>query len=343
MNRLRIAIGVLVSVLLIALSGWLGYVSVSRSSSPISGFPSLQEATATPQVKTATVSRGNVRQILTVPGDVTAVETENLDFPGGGQIVEIDIQAGDQVTQGQTLAKVDAEPLKLALAQAQVDYQVKFNALNTLKISNPVTATDLMQAQVDLQTAQDSLKEAEDNLAGAIMIAPVSGRILSVSNKVGDTATAKATVIEMADLNKLEVETTVGQEDVGNVHAGQAVSVTFDAKPGQTFAGQVSRVVPTRSSSSGAVDYAAYVTLDQVPAGLLPDMTADADITTAERKDVLMLPRRSIRASQDATITVSVLERGRTASRSVKLGLVGDTYVEIVSGLQEGDQVVTAQ
>jgi hypothetical protein len=85
------------------------------------------------------------------------------------------------------------------------------------------------------------------------------------------------------------------------------------------------------------------VTLDQPPPGLLPGMTADADIIVVERKDVLTLPRRSIRARADATIPLPVLQAGQTITRSVKIGLVGDLNVEVLSGLQEGDQVVSTQ
>jgi RND family efflux transporter MFP subunit len=294
-------------------------------------------------VKTATVTRGDVRQVLTVPGQVSPAQTQDMGFSAGGRLTEIDVLAGDQVTEGQTLAKIDSEPLKIALAQAQVDYQVKLNELNTLKSSSPVTATDLMQAQVAAQTSQDALKQAEADLTGATMLAPFAGRVLTVSGKLGDTVAANAAVFELADLNRLQVQTTVGQEDVVNVKAGQVVSLTFDAISGKSFSGKVSRIDPTRSSTSGAVTYSVFVSLDAVPPGLLPDMTGDADIVIGERNDVLMLPRRSVRATQNATISVPVLQRGRTLTRSVTFGLVGDTNVEIVSGLQEGDQVVTSQ
>jgi multidrug efflux pump subunit AcrA (membrane-fusion protein) len=147
----------------------------------------------------------------------------------------------------------------------------------------------------------------------------------------------------MADLSKLEVQTSIGQQDVVAVQAGQPASITFDARPGETFTGKVSRVVPKKASTSGAVTYTVFVSVDKAPAGLLPGMTADADIIVAERKNVLTLPRRSIRATANATINLSVVQNGRTVSRSVKIGLIGDLNVEILSGLQEGEQVVTTQ
>jgi multidrug efflux pump subunit AcrA (membrane-fusion protein) len=167
--------------------------------------------------------------------------------------------------------------------------------------------------------------------------------VLSVNAKSGDNVSSNAAIIELADLTQLEIQTTVGQVDVILVQPGQSASLTLDARPGETFSGKVNRVVPKRASTSGAVTYNVFVTLDQPPPGLLPGMTADADIIVVERKDVLTLPRRSIRARADTTIPLPVLQAGQTITRSVKIGLVGDLNVEVLSGLQEGDQVVSTQ
>ncbi|OGO43284.1 MAG: hypothetical protein A2Z04_00150 [Chloroflexi bacterium RBG_16_57_9] len=105
----------------------------------------------------------------------------------------------------------------------------------------------------------------------------------------------------------------------------------------------MSRLVPKRASTQGAVTYNVFVALDQAPPDLLPGMTADADIIVEERKDVMTLPRRALRARPNTTVSLSVLQGTERITRSVKIGLVGDLNVEILSGLQEGDQVVLEQ
>jgi len=343
MKRFLIPIGIITAIALIVLFGVLGYFSVNSSFAIPVSLPSIQQTTPTPQVRTTGVTRGDVRQVLTVPGEVVPANTQQLSFSATGRLIELNVSVGDEVTQGKVLAILDQAPLKLALAQAQVTYQIKLDALNKLKASTPSNSTDVRQAEIDLQTAESALKQAQADLTGAVMIAPLSGRILSVSNPISNTASANSTVIEMADLSQLEIQTSIGQQDVTAVQAGQSATITFDARPGETFTGKVSRVVPKKASTSGAVTYTVFVSVDKAPAGLLPGMTADADIIVAERKNVLTLPRRSIRATANATINLSVVQNGRTVSRSVKIGLVGDLNVEILSGLQEGDQVVTTQ
>jgi RND family efflux transporter MFP subunit len=336
-KRYILPLGIFASIVLIVLSGWLGYLSANVNVS----LPSAARATPSVQVKTVPVTRGEVRQLLTVPGQVTPANTLSLSFSAGGRLLEVDVRAGDQITAGKTLAILDPAPLKLALAQAQADWQVKQDALTALKQNAYPNSGDLQQAEANTLASNYALKNAQADLAGSTMLAPSSGRILTVSANGGDQVSANAAVVTMADLTELEIQTTVGQADVVLVEPGQAAAITLDAKPGETFSGTVNRVVPQRASTSGAVTYSVFVTMDKPPAGLLPGMTADADIIVQDRTNVLTLPRRSIRAKANATVPLPVLQAGETITRNVKIGLVGDLNVEILSGLQEGDRVVT--
>ncbi|MEI4896929.1 efflux RND transporter periplasmic adaptor subunit, partial [Klebsiella pneumoniae] len=74
------------------------------------------------------------------------------------------------------------------------------------------------------------------------MLAPFSGRILSISSTITNTVSANSTIIEMADLSQIQVQTTIGQQDVVSVKAGQSAAITFDARPGETFTGKLDRV-----------------------------------------------------------------------------------------------------
>ena len=182
-------------------------------------------------------------------------------------------------------------------------------------------------------------EKAQADLAAATLVAPFGGTVLDVKARPGDRVNADAPIIELADLTRLEVRVTVGQEDITAVHSGQEVRLIFDVLPEETFQGRVDRVIP-RKTAGQVVTYEVFIALDETPSGLLPGMTADAEIAIAERKDVLVLPRRAIRARPYTTVSVPVLEASRVVTRSVEIGLVGDLNAEILSGLQEGDRVV---
>ena len=251
------------------------------------------------------------------------------------------LTAKENLETARTQAAISLNQANQSVASAQETLRKAQANLADLKAG--ATTVDLKAAEANLQSAQLALKEAELDLAGAVLLTPFDGKVLSVSAQTGDIVSENSSFITLADLTQLEVEATIGQADVAQIQPGQSATITFDALPGETFAGKVNYVVPTKASGSGAVNYTLYVAIDQPPKGLLPGMTADADIIVAEHKDVLILPRRSIRARANATISVSVVQDGRTVTRSVKIGLVGDLYAEILSGLEEGDQVVSAQ
>jgi hypothetical protein len=101
----------------------------------------------------------------------------------------------------------------------------------------------------------------------------------------------------------------------------------------------VTRVIPRRAEGSQVVTYEVFVALDETPPGLLPDMSADVEIVVARRQGVLVLPRRVVRV-RHGVAQVTVLEGSVEVSRTIEIGLEGDLYVEILSGLEEGDLVV---
>jgi hypothetical protein len=121
---------------------------------------------------------------------------------------------------------------------------------------------------------------------------------------------------------------------------GQAVEVFFDARPEVTATGKVERIIPKRIEGDRPL-YNIYISLDDVPDGLADGMTSDTAITIAKREGVLCLPRAAVRASSGDTTIVKVWNGVGEESKEITLGLRGDTYVEIVSGLSEGEQVVT--
>ena len=161
MKRLVIPLVIFASVALIILSGWLGYASVTG---PIDVNLPLTAASPTPNtsVRIVTVARGDVRQVLTVPGEVTPARQQQLGFSASGRLVDLTVRAGDLLNQGQTLARLDQEPLKLALAQAQADLDVKQATLDKLR-AGP-TASDLASANAAVKDAQTALQNSQFNL-----------------------------------------------------------------------------------------------------------------------------------------------------------------------------------
>jgi HlyD family secretion protein len=156
----------------------------------------------------------------------------------------------------------------------------------------------------------------------------------------GETVSPGTEVILLADPAAVEVRTTVIEEDLPLVQIGQPVDVFFDARPDAAVQGRVARIVPQRISGEDRPLYHVYVALVRVPEGIVAGMTADASIAIAQRSDVLRLPRALVRARSDGRAQVKVWTNGLAEDRTIRVGLRGDVYVEVLEGLREGERVV---
>ena len=188
------------------------------------------------------------------------------------------------------------------------------------------------QAIIDLQKAQQTLEDTKVN-------APISGTILTLNAQVGAMASEGSKLLQITDPHALEVLVSVIEEDYPLLKIGQTVDLFFDAAPDVTATGQVDRIVPKRVSNDRPL-YPVYISIDDFPEVVVEGMTADADIILAQSSDVLRLPRALVKANSDWTAMVSVWMGDHEEERSVTVGLRGDLFIEILSGLDEGEEVV---
>jgi HlyD family secretion protein len=224
-----------------------------------------------------------------------------------------------------------------AVTQAQQSYQEAVDALNRLlEGADPL---DVEAAQLDVEAAQLVLDEACDNLVSASLMAPSDGVILDVSIIPGQRVSEGVAVIRMADPGALELYATIIEEDYVMIAVGQPVDVFFDAMPEQAIRGHIARIVPEKIEDERPL-YAIHVELEEVPASLAEGMTADAEIIIDEQEDVLRLPRSLVKARSDGTADVVLWRNGQQVERSIRVGLRGDVYIEILESLQEGDLVI---
>ncbi|CAG0932374.1 Macrolide export protein MacA [Thermoflexales bacterium] len=202
------------------------------------------------------------------------------------------------------------------------------------------TATSLITARANLEAARLALELARHQLDQATIMAPFAGVVVDVKQQVGDMVNANTAIVTLLDPQALEVEAAVAERDLGLVQTGQTAQLLFDAQPELTASGRVGRIVPARLSGSQAL-YPVYLNFDALPDGLAADMSVDISIAIAAQPNVLRLPRAVVRAKPDHTAQVNVWVNDHSEPRSITTGLRGDVYVEILSGLQEGDLVVS--
>jgi HlyD family secretion protein len=260
----------------------------------------------------------------------------------------------DAARQQATPAAIAAAKARLAAARARRDQleagssadelavaklQVELAHVELAQLAAGPGAADLRQAEAAVQLAEGSLSRALADLEAATLLAPFAGTVLEVNAVPGETIVAATGLIRLADGSRLEVEATVVEEDLPLVQSGQRVELFFDAQPEAQVLGSVERIVPERLSGDRPL-YPVYITSVDLPEGLVAGMTADASIVVDSRQDVLRLPRALVRARSDGMATVQVWTGSEVEARTVRVGLRGDVYVEILEGVEEGEEVV---
>jgi multidrug efflux pump subunit AcrA (membrane-fusion protein) len=205
---------------------------------------------------------------------------------------------------------------------------------------NTNTPEQIASDQAAIDSAQADLTEAQQSLKEATLTSPISGTVVSVAISAGDTVSAGSSteIITILGTNSYEVEATLDSAQIPSVKVGQAASVEVDGVDGN-IEGTVSQVGPVQSGSSGY----SYPVIVALPVSSSSDMhagsTGDVTITTGAVSDVVAVPTSAVQ-SFGSTSYVMELSKGELTRKVIKVGMVGDTYTQVDSGLSPGQTVV---
>lgn len=225
----------------------------------------------------------------------------------------------------------------MQLSEAQTELSTMNTNLNWY-MGHP-SENDIAGADSTLAVAQAKYDAAKAVLDALAIKAPFDGVILESNAEIGVTINAEKALFKVGDPKALQVLANITEEDFPVVSVGQEVDLFFDARSDLTVAGRLDRIIPIRIEGDSP-RYHIYITLNEVPDGLADGMTADASITITKREGVLCLPRSIVRASGVDQVTLKIWNGTAEETRQVTVGLRGDSDVEILSGLNAGDQVV---
>ena len=231
-----------------------------------------------------------------------------------------------------------------------------------------VADAQLRSAKFGVSQAQASLDEAQDRLSKTVIRAPMNGKITRKNVEEGETViigtmnNPGSLVLTISDLSVIEVVVQVDETDVSLISVGDSASIRIDAFPNQTFVGRVTEIgnsaitPPTQQSGSqqAAIDFEVVLTLEHTDAPLRPDLSATADIVVENRKQTLAVPIIAMTVRTDTTSMqtegdegaaeevegVFIVHDDRVSFTPVEIGIAGQEYFEVLSGLSQGDTVV---
>ena len=250
------------------------------------------------------------------------------------ELVSLTVREGDRVTEDQVLGRFDTTDMD----------------------------TQIESAQLQVENAQLTLKNAQDSLEDYTITSTIDGTVIEKNYDVGDTldtSNASATGIAypavIYDMSALTFDVSINELDINKIQVGQAVEITADALDGQSFTGRVDKVNINGTTTNGTTNYPVTVLVDGTPEELKPGMNVSAKIIVEDVGSVLCVPVEAVSRGQNGASTVTVAgpgaldETGSVADptkleqREVTLGRNDETYIEILSGLEEGETVYIFQ
>jgi len=250
--------------------------------------------------------------------------------------------AYDKAKANYEMAMAGASEEEIASARANVA-QAQSN-LDSLRSGG--TSEEVETAQLNVEQARLNLESAQLALDETILTAPVSGTVTTVAASAREMVGTSA-MVTMADLSNPLVEFYLDETDLDLIAVGYEVEVTFDALPDAVFSGHVVRVDPALVDMEGAPAIQALARLEPEEQqsgvlGTLPmGLNATVEVIAGSAENVLLVPVEALRELSPGEYAVFVMVDGEPQMRQVEVGLMDYTYAEIVSGLQQGDQVST--
>lgn len=244
------------------------------------------------------------------------------------------------------------------LLNTEQDYDTKIKAAQD-EVTSAQAALNLAQAQLDLkkagprdfeisyyraqlQQAQASLQSAYSNLADYSLSAPTNGTITKINTEKGEQSSLTTPVIVMMAESNLQIEVDIPESDIAKIKIGDKASITLDAfGEDRVFNGTITLIDPAATVIQDVVYYKVKVIFEKIEEDVKPGMTANIDILTQEKNDVLMIPTRAIKEVGNKKI-VQILVNNAPEDREIVTGLKGDeAMTEVISGLNEGEEIIT--
>ncbi|KAB0520708.1 efflux RND transporter periplasmic adaptor subunit [Pseudomonas extremorientalis] len=343
---------------------------------------------------TVTVTRGNIENSVTALGTLQPRRYVDVGAQASGQIRKIHVEAGDQVQEGQLLveidpstqkAKLDAsryaiENLKAQLQEQKAQHELarqKYQRQQRLVAGNATREEDVQTAKAELSAtqarvdmfqaqilqAQASLRSDEAELGYTRIYAPMTGTVVAVDARVGQTLNAQQQtplILRIAKLSPMTVWAEVSEADIGHVKPGMTAYFTTLSGGNRRWTSTVRQILPippkplnetqgsgspnssNKSGSGRVVLYTVLLDVDNSDNTLMAEMTAQVFFVASQAQDTLTAPIAALQGTANANQQIArvVGKNGRIEQRQVQVGISDRLRVQVLDGLNEGDQLL---
>lgn len=337
MNKKKVTIVILICVVL---SGAM-ILTLANNKKEIDSKKEIKVGNATIAVSVVPAKTLELGNQLSLVGSADPIKEVVVSAETSGKIIKMNFKAGDFVTQGAVLAKVEDTYKRLAYESAQLNcnkFKEDYERFQNLRKGDAVTETQLRDMRLGYENAQIQLENAKKQLEDTKITMPFSGFITSKNTEVGAFVNFGTPIASIADISQLKVSLGVSESDAYQLKVGQSVNITTDIYPDVKYAAKISSI---GAKSNTAHIYPVEIMISNNGKNKLKAGTyVSVQVDMAQSKKALVIPRESI-ISTIKDPTVYVVEGDIARLVKINVGRIHNSYLEVISGLSEGDQVIT--
>ena len=333
----------ILSLVLVALVGLTGYKLITNKQKLDEKKGGVRATAIQIPVKVATAQRQQLELTIIKTGNLTPFKEAKVLIPAGGLLQQVRFELGDQVKAGQVLGVVDSRKQQLELQKSESKAAKLKNDLDTyteLYAGKAATKEKVTEIQQNYEEALNESKQLRKQIADASIIAPTGGNVADKLLEEGVFVNAGSELATIVNLSKAKVRVSLTEAEVYQVEEGQPVKITTEVYPDKVFSGRLSFISP---QADAVHNYTAEIMVDNAEKTVLRSGTfVYVDFSQKTRETVLLIPREALTESvQNASVYV-VNAKEQVVLTPVKTGREIKGEVEILKGLNPGDQVVTS-
>ncbi len=279
---------------------------------------------------------------------MSAQDNVDINSKITGRIVAVYVKENEFVRAGQTLVKLDDTSLRKTQEMKRAtmqDREATYRRDLALVQEGAISQSIFDTAEANYLYAKADYEQAVANTNDTVITSPIDGYVIGKPTSVGQTVSSGISspqvIMNVATLDKMQIELMVDESDIGQIRDGQQVEFTVDAYPDETFYGVVTLISRSATTTNNVNYYKCYVDVDNVDNKLLPTMTARANVIISEMKDVMTISSKCIFSDNGRTY-VKVLDRatGNQKEVDIKQLMAGEDRIAVSGDINDGDELV---
>jgi len=293
------------------------------------------------QVRTTTVATSLAERTLTAVGTFRPIARVSVAAQEEGVVHQVMVREGDPVRAGQVLVQLDDRQLRAQLAEAEAsaeEAQARWRRSQALSANGLLSAADKDTSRAAARIAEARSEVLKTRLGFTRIVSPVDGVVVARHVEVGDLASPRSPLLELASGRGLLLRVPVSELEVVHIAPGNLARVTVDALPDLELEAHVTRVFPSADPTSRQVTVELQV--DDAPSTVRIGFLARAHLVLERRPNSVVIPEDAVQRGSDVPTFVWVAEGDRARMRPVELGWRLDNGVVVESGLEPGDELI---